>query len=73
MKFNCPNCGSLLEEGHVEVHGTPLGFIFIGFSYQNLYFKAKDKKEIKVLESRCSAPALKCTRCDILIMMNATT
>lgn len=57
-----------MEIGAAELHGTALGLIFFGFSYQNLCFKSKDKKEIKELDNRSVLPSLRCSNSEILIV-----
>lgn len=66
--MKCPYCGSLMKSGRTEIHGTPLGFLAIGFSYENLYFRAGDEKKIRVLQSGCSTPSLRCPNCEIIIL-----
>ncbi len=68
MKLRCPYCGKSLLKGRAEIHGTTLGFFLVGFSYQNLYFKSQRDKEIKVLNSGSSTPALRCENCEVIIL-----
>jgi hypothetical protein len=68
MEILCPYCGSLMKSGRAEIHGTTLGFLVAGFSYENLYFKTEDEKEIRILESQNSTPSLRCPNCEILIL-----
>ncbi len=53
-----------MEDGVVSIHGTALGFIFVGLSYQNLYFEPEYGKEQKVLGCNEEAQALKCIKCN---------
>lgn len=34
----CPQCGGVLEEGIVAIHGTWWSGLFAGWSYENLWF-----------------------------------
>ena len=60
-----------MKSGLAEIHGTTLGFLVAGFSYENLYFKTSDEKEIRILESGGSTPSLRCPNCEILILNKA--
>ena len=69
MNKNCPNCNNKMTLGYASIHGTFVGFLFFGFSYQNLYFRAEGEKEIKVLDSGCTSTALKCDKCDTVVLI----
>ncbi len=43
--MNCPYCDCGMESGHVEVHGTDLGFLVVGLSYSHLWFKTDSGAE----------------------------
>lgn len=68
MELNCPICGSIMKKGLAEIHGTTLGFLLVGFSYENLYFRAENEDEIRILESGCSTQSLRCENCEIVIL-----
>lgn len=50
--MNCPYCDTVMEAGHLEVHGTVLGFMFVGWSHQNCYFRRGDGTEEVVVKPR---------------------
>ena len=68
MKLECPYCKGKLKTGQANIHGTVGGFLLFGLSYQNLYFKPESEKEIKVLGSNGSTPALRCDNCGIVVL-----
>ena len=41
----CPNCGAGLELGLLAVKGTVGAFLFVGFSYQHLWWAASAPAE----------------------------
>jgi hypothetical protein len=41
--MKCPECQSDLVQGTVAIHGTFLGVIIAGFSYQHLWWKTADQ------------------------------
>ncbi len=69
-KIYCSYCNGETEAGLLEIHGTALGFIFLGLSHQNLYYKPFDEKyqeyiikEEKVIKESNSLKARKCKDC----------
>src|SRR5436309_1973986 len=42
VTMHCPRCNSGMIEGDAELHGTFLGFLVVGWSYQKLFFHSKD-------------------------------
>lgn len=68
MNLTCPYCGEQLIEGSAEIQGTVWGFLLVGLSYQNLYFKRQGEKKIKILGSGCATSALRCENCDVVIL-----
>lgn len=68
MTLKCPYCNGILESGEAKIHGTLTGFLFVGFSYQNLYFKPESGEEIEVLGSRESTPAMRCEECGVVTL-----
>ena len=70
METICPYCGSTMKAGSAELHGTVMGFLLMGASYENLYFKADGEKEIKILDSRSSTSASWCESCEVLFLNN---
>lgn len=64
--MNCPRCSAEMTEGDVELHGTALGFLIVGWSYQKLFFHAKDsprKREASALQTGERAVAWRCNTC----------
>ena len=60
----CPLCGSDLEPGQVKVHGTLLGFLFVGFSYAHCWFAPNGEgKERIVVPSGGSRLSCCCPHC----------
>ena len=70
METICPYCGSTMKSGSAEIHGTVMGFLLMGASYENLYFKPDGEKEIKILDSRSSTSASWCENCEVLFLNN---
>lgn len=68
MSLECTYCKGELKNGHVSIHGTFGGFMLFGLSHQNLYFKSDSGKEIKILGSTISTPALRCENCGVVIL-----
>lgn len=68
MTTKCPYCNGTIKNGVANIHGTMTGFLFVGFSYQNLYFKPESGQEMKVLGSRESTPAMRCQDCGVVIL-----
>lgn len=59
----CPLCQSELEQGFVSVHGTLLGYLLVGMSYQHCWFKGDESGDEVVLKSRERRQAFKCQAC----------
>lgn len=68
MKNSCPYCNTPLTSGYAEIHGTALGFLIAGYSYENLYFRRENEEEVKILESGDSTTALRCESCGVVIL-----
>ncbi len=68
MILKCPYCNGTLKSGEATIHGTVTGFLFVGFSHQNLYFKPESGEEIEVLGSRESTPAMRCEECGVVTL-----
>ena len=73
MTLKCPYCNGTLKSGEAKIHGTMTGFLFVGFSHQNLYFKSELGEEIEVLGSNECTPAMRCEECGVVVLnMNVT-
>ena len=74
MKTKCPYCDGTLESGEAKIHGTMVGFLLVGLSYQNLYFKSESGNETSILASHESTPAMKCNTCGVVTLnLNSPT
>lgn len=60
---DCPQCGERLEPGRVAVHGTFWGWMFVGWSYQQLWFQPHLGAERRVLQSGESRRGWRCKNC----------
>ncbi len=67
--LDCSRCGEPMEPGRVEVHGTARGFLFAGFSLQDLYWydqgRRRESKQM-VVGSGTGRPAFACKSCGLL-------
>lgn len=62
--LKCPACGGELRPGQVSVHGTCWGFLLIGFSHQNCWFKpAVGGAEELVIPSGGAKDGWRCLGC----------
>ena len=68
MSLKCPYCNTSLKSGQARIHGTVGGFLVYGFSHQNLYFMSDSGKEIKILGSGKSTPAMRCENCGVVTL-----
>jgi DNA-directed RNA polymerase subunit RPC12/RpoP len=59
----CPQCGSRLEAGAVAVQGTFWGWVMVGWSYQQLWFRPRLGEQRRVLESGESRRGWRCADC----------
>lgn len=74
MKTKCSYCDGIIESGEAKIHGTTVGFLLVGLSYQNLYFKSESGKETAILASHESTPAMKCNKCGVVTLnLNSPT
>ena len=68
---SCPACGGEFEAGHVEIHGTFWGAIFVGFSYQHCWFVPEGRGEEIALRTDEKRKAHRCARCGTLVILGA--
>ena len=62
-------CGGELELGTTSVHGTLLGFLVVGFSLQQCWFRsAETGKEQMVVSPLDSLAACRCKGCGTLMV-----
>jgi hypothetical protein len=69
--MNCPACGTEMRRGQVSVHGTALGFLFIGLSHQHCWFEEfeRNTKEKVIVPSNGSRPACSCPKCSAVVIL----
>ncbi|MBL9161244.1 MAG: hypothetical protein JNL18_00725 [Planctomycetaceae bacterium] len=60
---NCPQCDGSLEEGIVAIHGTWWSGLFVGWSYENLWFRPHGGQETAALQSGESRRGWRCAAC----------
>ena len=66
---HCPVCEGELEHGTVRVHGTPLGFLLVGLSYQRCWFRSDETgEEDLAVHWRKSHAACRCRDCGMLMV-----
>src|SRR5262245_32491262 len=65
----CPTCGGEAESGHLEIHGTFLGFLAFGFSYEHCWFVPKHGEEEIALKSAGIRKGFRCSRCGTIVML----
>ena len=70
--MNCPSCGKTAEPGTAQVHGTGLGFMFTGFSFQPLFFKNAEGVEEKLMEPNSIYEAFLCPSCKTIVIPTKT-
>ena len=67
--MKCPNCNMEMEPGQAQVKGTLLGFLIIGFSHQNLYFRsAEGGVNEKIIRSGGKRSGYYCRQCQGLFI-----
>ncbi len=69
----CPACGGTVESGHVEIHGTFWGALFVGFSHQHCWFVPDGRAEEIALRTDDKRKACRCTQCGILVILGGKT
>lgn len=68
MSKKCPYCDGTLQSGEAKIHGTLTGFLLVGLSHQNLYFKNESGEESEILGCNESTPAMKCDMCGVVTL-----
>lgn len=66
--MECPKCKNELIQGKASVHGTPIGFLCVGFSWQHLWFSSSQTKEDVIIESGDETDAYRCNACGLVIV-----
>jgi hypothetical protein len=69
--MNCPKCSAKLCPGLVTVHGTLLGFLWYGWSYQHCFWRSDQEptNEVKIVGSNCFVQAFRCDACELTVVM----
>lgn len=65
----CPLCQSEIEQGVVSVHGTFLGYLLVGMSYQHCWFKGDESNEEVVLRSKERRPGFEWRACGFVTIL----
>ena len=67
--MQCPACQSPMTPGTVDIHGNSLGFLLVGFSWQELYFKPEpDAKAESILAPSETRYAFRCPACRLVVI-----
>ncbi len=66
--LECPGCKTPMTVGIAEIRGNALGFLLIGFSWQELFFKSADAPEVSVLAPNMPHPAYRCPSCGMVVI-----
>jgi predicted RNA-binding Zn-ribbon protein involved in translation (DUF1610 family) len=67
--MKCPACQVPMTPGVAEIRGNSLGFLLVGFSWQELYFKAGDEEEdVSLLAPNEPRRAFRCPGCGLAII-----
>ena len=67
--MDCSGCGDEMIDGRVEVHGSMTGFLFAGWSLQDLYWYDKlatRASRLMAVGSGTARPAFACKQCGLL-------
>src|SRR6218665_3299921 len=63
---NCFACGGEFEIGKLSVHGTMLGALLVGMSYQHCWFRPTQGTEDIVINSGGYRAAYRCKECGFI-------
>ena len=65
----CPACNTPMTPGVAEIRGNSLGFLLVGFSWQELYFKAGDEEDdVSLLAPNEPRRAFRCPGCGLAVI-----
>jgi DNA-directed RNA polymerase subunit RPC12/RpoP len=66
----CRRCDGEFERGYVQIHGTALGFLFVGWSYVKFFFKPDNGRtpETPFLGWRQKHVAYRCLGCGDMVV-----
>ncbi len=68
--MKCPDCQQNMDRGRVQVRGSFLGFLVVGFSAQDLYFDQGRESDL-VLGTRERRDACQCAGCGGVFIVGA--
>jgi DNA-directed RNA polymerase subunit RPC12/RpoP len=68
-RVTCPYCGGEMVPGTATVAGTLLGFLFVGLSYQHLWFQRDDLPKQRIITSNDERPGHQCTECGAVLIV----
>lgn len=68
--MKCPQCFGEMQPGKLAVHGTFIGFLFVGWSYQHCWWQpAGDSgQEVEFVSSNGSRVAHRCEKCRMVLV-----
>ena len=70
--MTCPGCGGQMAPGRLRVKGSLPGFLFVGFSWQHLWWSDPDdnrRSREQVIVSGDQRPADRCVTCGMIAFM----
>lgn len=69
-EVRCPLCGGHLDAGHVSIDGGFVGFLFVGLSWQHLWFQPQGHAatRVRVLSPSRDRRAWRCTACGAVVV-----
>jgi predicted RNA-binding Zn-ribbon protein involved in translation (DUF1610 family) len=69
MNMKCPYCGGEMVPGAAYISGTLLGMLFIGLSYQHLWFRRLDgSRKEKIIHSNDERAGHQCIQCGAVLV-----
>ena len=67
--MECPTCKTPMTGGTAEIHGNSIGFLLVGFSWQELFFKAGEAAgEESLLSPNEIRRAYRCPACGLAVL-----
>jgi hypothetical protein len=65
----CPRCDVEFVTGQLSIKGTMPGFVFVGFSWQHLWWTSTDGSRERLLDSGERCTAGECPSCGLVAFM----
>ena len=69
ITIKCPKCQTDMKSGWVEIKGSLLGFLLVGFSYGHLWFRQLSGKGKIVVHFGGGRAAYNCPACGTIVML----